>query len=64
MWLIGLAAIAAVLQMPSIAKAGDCAFQDVNDNGVFDAGDTIVPDAAWIGGVAFVSNHPFVVPVG
>jgi hypothetical protein len=36
----------------------------VNDDGVLDAGDVLVPDSAWLGGVQFVSNHPFVVPVG
>ena len=46
------------------AAAADCAFQDVNDNGVFDSGtDIIVPDSSWIG-KAFVSNFPFVVPAG
>ena len=42
----------------------DCAFEDVNDNGFLDVGDNIVPDATWLGGAAFVSSHPFVVPVG
>jgi hypothetical protein len=42
----------------------DCAFEDVNDNGIFDGGDVLVPDAAWLGGAAFVSNNPFVVPLG
>lgn len=46
------------------ATAHDCAFQDVNDNGVFDGGDVAVPDASWLGGNLFLSNHPFVVPVG
>jgi hypothetical protein len=64
-WLVWLVAVFALLQMPSMAMAVDCAFEDVNDNGSFDLGtDSIVPDADWIGGVAFVSNHPFVVPVG
>lgn len=63
-WLVGLVAVFALLQVPSIAMAVDCAFQDVNDNGVFDGGDVIVTDAQWVGGTPFVSNHPFVVPVG
>jgi hypothetical protein len=62
-WLIALVAIVALLQVPGKAMAVDCAFQDVNDNGLFDGGDVIVPDAAWLGGAPFVSNHPFVVPV-
>ncbi len=45
------------------ARAADCAFQDANDNGIFDAGDTIVPAATWIGN-PFTSTVPFVVPVG
>jgi hypothetical protein len=46
------------------AAAADCAFQDVNDNGVFDSGtDIAVPDASWIG-TPFISNFPFVVPPG
>jgi hypothetical protein len=63
-WLIALVAIIALLQMPGEVLAVDCAFQDVDDNGLFNAGDVIVPDSAWVGGSPFVSNHPFVVPVG
>jgi hypothetical protein len=63
MWLCTLVAIVGLLQAPGTATAVDCAFQDVNDNGHLDGGDVIVPDAAWLGGVPFVSNHPFVVPV-
>jgi hypothetical protein len=61
---MGLVVAFAVLQLPAVAMAVDCAFEDVNDNGIFDGGDVLVPDTAWIGGVAFVSNNPFVVPVG
>jgi hypothetical protein len=57
-------AVFAVLQLPSVAMAVDCAFQDVNDDGIFNAGDILVPDTAWVGGTPFVSVHPFVVPVG
>ena len=63
-WLVGFVAVVALLQIPSIALAVDCAFLDKNDNGVFDGVDTIVPDSAWIGGTAFVATDPFVVPVG
>ena len=63
-WLVGLVAVLALLVAPGIAMAVDCAFEDKNDNGVFDGGDAIVPDAAWIGGNPFVTNFPFVVPVG
>ena len=37
-WLVGLVTVFALLQVPSVASAGDCAFEDVNDNGVFDGG--------------------------
>jgi hypothetical protein len=51
--------------LPDVARAAaDCAFEDVNDNGIFDLGDTIVTDAQWIGGTAFSTPHPFVVPAG
>jgi hypothetical protein len=53
-----------MLPFASVAAAADCAFEDVNDNGIFDAGDVVVPDASWLGGSPFVTNHPFVVPVG
>jgi hypothetical protein len=62
--LAGLVVAFALFQLPPVALAADCAFEDVNDNGIFDVGDTLVTDAQWIGGAAFVSNHPFVVPVG
>jgi hypothetical protein len=54
----------ALLPLARVAGAVDCAFEDVNDNGIFDIGDVLVTDAQWIGGAAFVSNNPFVVPVG
>lgn len=42
-----------------------CAFEDVDDNGMFTSmTDIPVLDSAWLGGNPFVSNHPFVVPVG
>jgi hypothetical protein len=63
MWLVGVMAVVAVLQLPSVARAADCgAFQDVNDDGIFNGADVLVPDASWLGGTEFVSNHPFVVP--
>jgi hypothetical protein len=45
------------------AALHDCAFQDVNDNGVFDPGDLVVLTADWIG-KTITLPHPFVVPVG
>jgi hypothetical protein len=59
-----LSALLAVVQPGMAWAAADCAFEDVNDNGIFDAGDSIVTDAQWIGGVAFATKHPFVVPPG
>jgi hypothetical protein len=70
---VALASVA-LLQLPGVAAAhvnflgpglSGCAFEDVNDNGIFDNGtDVPVADAQWLGGTAFVSNNPFVVPVG
>jgi hypothetical protein len=54
----------ALLPVLGATEAYGCAFEDVNDNGIFDGGDVAVADAAWLGGAAFVSNNPFVVPVG
>jgi len=64
-FLVGLliVIVAAVAGSPGPAAAADCAFQDLNDNGVFDGADVIVPQVAWIG-TTFTSQHPFVVPVG
>ena len=53
-----------VAMVPGVARAADCAFEDVNDNGVFDVGDVIVLDSQWLGGTAFSTPHPFVVPAG
>jgi hypothetical protein len=54
-----------VAALPGTARAAaNCAFQDVDDNGVFNLGDVQVLDSQWAGGTAFVSEHPFVVPVG
>lgn len=61
--LVIAALIAFAFGAPSAHAALDCAFQDVNDNGVLDGGDVIVTDAQWIG-KEFQSNHPFVVPAG
>ena len=63
-WLLAVVAVVALLQMPSAAMAVDCAFEDKNNNNVFDAGDAIVPDAAWLGGAPFTTAFHFVVPVG
>src|SRR5262245_43101715 len=38
-WLVALVAIVALLQVPSAAMAVDCAFEDKNNNGIFDGGD-------------------------
>lgn len=62
--LIVLVAGALLLLSASPAAAlHDCAFQDVNDNGVFDGADTVVLSANWIGKTITVP-HPFVVPTG
>jgi hypothetical protein len=61
-WLAAVLLVVAGAPVPASAAA-NCAFQDVNDNGLFDAGDVIVADAAWIG-ATFTSIHPFVVPSG
>jgi hypothetical protein len=56
-----------VAALPSVSHAvpADCAFEDVNDNGLFDAGTDIqVLDSQWMGGTSFTTNHPFVVPAG
>lgn len=42
-----------------------CAFEDINDNGIFDLGTDIpVADSQWLGGTAFAAGNPFVVPIG
>jgi hypothetical protein len=62
---IGLCVALLLFLTPVVAHAVDpCAFEDLNDNGVLDGGDVLVPDALWIGGAAFVTVNPFVVPVG
>jgi len=68
------AAMLASVLTPGLASAhtdflglgiSGCAFEDVDDDGIFTSGTDIpVPDSAWIGGTAFLTNHPFVVPVG
>ena len=63
-WLMGLVVVVLAVLAPHVASAVDCAFEDNNDDQVFNAGDVLVPDAAWIGGAAFVTASPFVVPVG
>ena len=58
-----------IAALPGVSHAqavpADCAFEDVNDNGLFDAGtDNVILDTQWLNGVAFVTNHPFVLPAG
>jgi hypothetical protein len=62
--LIFISTLFLALLIPVVSHAVDCAFEDVNDNGVFDGGDIITPDASWLGGVPFVTVNPWVVPVG
>lgn len=61
---VGLPMFLVTSQDAAAHDPSGCAFQDVNDNGVFDGGDVLVSDPSWLGGNVFVSNHPFVVPVG
>ena len=64
MWLIVLVAIVALFHLPSVAMAVDCAFEDKNDDGIFNAGDVIVPDSAWLNlNAPYSTLFPFVVPV-
>lgn len=57
-------ALLLALSASPAAALHDCAFQDVNDNGVFDAGtDIVVLTANWIGKTITLAN-PFVVPSG
>jgi hypothetical protein len=56
-----------VAAMPGVGHAAaDCAFEDVNDDGLFNVadGDLQVLDSQWLNGTAFVTKHPFVVPAG
>jgi hypothetical protein len=64
LWIAGVGLLLGLLSWASPAQALDCAFEDTNDNQVFDGADVIVPDAAWLGGAAFVTANGFVVPVG
>jgi hypothetical protein len=57
-------AVLMLLLLPHVSAAADCAFEDLNDNQVFDGGDILTPDAAWLGGAAFTTLNPWVVPVG
>lgn len=50
--------------IPIEAHALDCAFEDTNDNQVFDGADVLIPDAAWLGGVPFNTANGFVLPTG
>ena len=60
-----LAAFVPGLLGPSpIEAATNCAFLDLNDNGVFDAGDVQVLDSQWLAGAPFTTTEPFVVPTG
>jgi hypothetical protein len=48
---------------PRYAAAVPCAFLDANDDGIFNAGDTLLNDSEWIGH-KLMATVPFVVPVG
>lgn len=56
--------------LPGVASAAghthnptNCAYLDVNDNGVFDSPpDIVVNDTDWLNGQPYVAGHPFVVP--
>jgi hypothetical protein len=52
-----------LLLAPHTAAAAPCAFLDANDDGVFNAGDTLLSDSQWIGNT-LTTTVPFVVPVG
>ena len=61
-WLAAVLLLATAAPVPASA-ATDCAFLDVNDNGVQDGAEVTLADAAWVGTTAtFV--HPFVLPAG
>ena len=61
-WLAAVLLVVTVGPLPASAAA-NCAFLDVNDNGVLDGAEVALPDAAWIGTTAtFI--HPFVLPAG
>ena len=64
MWTVLMFAVAVVTTPPVPAHAANCAFLDVNNDGVFNGADVIVPDSAWLNGVAFATTDPFVVPAG
>jgi hypothetical protein len=46
------------------AHAANCAFLDLNNDGLFNGADVVVPDNVWLNGVPFATTDPFVVPAG
>ena len=61
-WFAAVLLLVTAAPVPASAAA-DCAFLDVNDNGINDAGDITLLDTAWVG-TTFTSIHPFVLPAG
>ena len=63
----GLAALVILALLPSLASAAPVPFEDVNNNGVYDAGDrdlTVEFASASSDAVGFVTPHSVVIPAG
>ena len=61
-----LASAFLIASLPGVplAAPANCAFLDVNDDGLLGPGDVVVTDSQWLGGAPFSTPHPFVVPAG